>query len=313
MNFTTDLPKKRPCVTYIVASAVKCGKFFPNNREDGPSFRMHAVILNKEGVQTQKYKNKEAVQNFNCMEDPHSSLSTACSSIAETIEIEKPELINENDQDNKNKVKKENKKNYVLCHIRKIDQNYKASKGSGKRENPYDDDDEEEENDEIETNNDSQGFDKKFSSPKEEFDSLNKMKQTPIREDLFNNKLTNFSSIQKVINSEIANKNSSYKKSSMSVLGNSVTKAIKPNPPIYTRSEMREKMLNNFTPFHNFSKPSPVQNTGEKLQEEKNDKKSSNLKRIGPKDELFAQLNNNDFVNVDYLKLLNDLLNNKNC
>ena len=31
MNFTTDLPKKNPLVTYIVASAVKCEKFFPKN------------------------------------------------------------------------------------------------------------------------------------------------------------------------------------------------------------------------------------------------------------------------------------------
>jgi hypothetical protein len=45
MNFTTDLPKKNPLVTYIVASAVKCHKFFPNNKDIGPSFRMHAVIL----------------------------------------------------------------------------------------------------------------------------------------------------------------------------------------------------------------------------------------------------------------------------
>ena len=29
MNFTTDLPKKNPLVTYIVASAVKCEKYYP--------------------------------------------------------------------------------------------------------------------------------------------------------------------------------------------------------------------------------------------------------------------------------------------
>jgi hypothetical protein len=45
MNFTTDLPKKNPYVTYIVASAVKCEKFFPNAKLEGPSFRMHAVII----------------------------------------------------------------------------------------------------------------------------------------------------------------------------------------------------------------------------------------------------------------------------
>ncbi len=47
MNFTTDLPKKKPYVTYIVASAVKCQKFFPNSKNEGPAFRMHAVILSK--------------------------------------------------------------------------------------------------------------------------------------------------------------------------------------------------------------------------------------------------------------------------
>lgn len=58
MNFTTDLPKKRPFVTYIVASAVKCEKFFPDSKNEGPSYRMHAVILNKDGQNTQKYKSK---------------------------------------------------------------------------------------------------------------------------------------------------------------------------------------------------------------------------------------------------------------
>ena len=49
MNFTTDLPKKDPLVSYIVASAVKCEKFFPGsaNKDDGPVYRMHAVILKK--------------------------------------------------------------------------------------------------------------------------------------------------------------------------------------------------------------------------------------------------------------------------
>jgi len=47
MNFTTDLPKRDPLVSYIVASAVKCEKFFPNSLDDGPVYRMHAVILKK--------------------------------------------------------------------------------------------------------------------------------------------------------------------------------------------------------------------------------------------------------------------------
>lgn len=47
MNFTTDLPKRDPIVSYIVASAVKCEKFFPGSAKEGPVFRMHAVILTK--------------------------------------------------------------------------------------------------------------------------------------------------------------------------------------------------------------------------------------------------------------------------
>ena len=47
MNFTTDLPKKDPVVSYIVASAVKCEKFFPGSAKEGPVYRMHAVILTK--------------------------------------------------------------------------------------------------------------------------------------------------------------------------------------------------------------------------------------------------------------------------
>lgn len=50
MNFTTDLPKKDPIVSYIVASAVKCEKFFPNSLKEGPVFRMHAVILTKKAA-----------------------------------------------------------------------------------------------------------------------------------------------------------------------------------------------------------------------------------------------------------------------
>ena len=45
MNFTTDLPKRDPLVSYIVASAVKCEKFFPGCGNEGPAYRMHAVVL----------------------------------------------------------------------------------------------------------------------------------------------------------------------------------------------------------------------------------------------------------------------------
>ncbi len=83
MNFTTDLPKKKPYVTYIVASAVKCQKFFPNSKNEGPAFRMHAVILSK------KF------------------------------------LLNKNGNSQENN---SDKSDYILCHIRKIDRNYKLSK-----------------------------------------------------------------------------------------------------------------------------------------------------------------------------------------
>jgi hypothetical protein len=49
MNFTTDLPKGQPVVSYIVASAIKCKKFFPQAINEGPCYRMHAVILKNSG------------------------------------------------------------------------------------------------------------------------------------------------------------------------------------------------------------------------------------------------------------------------
>lgn len=61
MNFTTDLPKKDPIVSYIVASAVKCEKFFPGCSKEGPVYRMHAVILTKKSNQknTQELSTKK--------------------------------------------------------------------------------------------------------------------------------------------------------------------------------------------------------------------------------------------------------------
>lgn len=44
MNFTTDLPKRKPIVSYIVASAVRCERFF-SDFDSKDSFRMHAVVL----------------------------------------------------------------------------------------------------------------------------------------------------------------------------------------------------------------------------------------------------------------------------
>ena len=61
MNFTTDLPKKQPLVTYIVASAVKCEKFFPNSKNEGPCFRMHAVMLYKHNSDNNDENSKQSV------------------------------------------------------------------------------------------------------------------------------------------------------------------------------------------------------------------------------------------------------------
>ena len=50
MNFTTELPKKSPLVTYIVASAMRSAKLFPEAVTEGPCFRMHAVVLSNSGT-----------------------------------------------------------------------------------------------------------------------------------------------------------------------------------------------------------------------------------------------------------------------
>jgi hypothetical protein len=42
MNFTTELPKKDPQVTYVVASAVKSHRM---DHSEHPLYRMHAVVL----------------------------------------------------------------------------------------------------------------------------------------------------------------------------------------------------------------------------------------------------------------------------
>lgn len=127
MNFTTDLPKKRPYVTYIVASAVKCERFFPNSKDEGPSYRMHAVILNKERVHSQKYKSKTQSHSAHMdTEDSNQSLSSTCSS-AESVDAEKSDELLDAKHIQKSK-------NYILCHIRKIDSNYKASRSNGKRD-----------------------------------------------------------------------------------------------------------------------------------------------------------------------------------
>ena len=68
MNFTTDLPKRDPLVSYIVASAVKCEKFFPGSNEDGPVYRMHAVILKKKDAKLQLPEQPESEQTEEILE-----------------------------------------------------------------------------------------------------------------------------------------------------------------------------------------------------------------------------------------------------
>ena len=108
MNFTTDLPKKDPIVSYIVASAIKCEKFFPGSAKEGPAYRMHAVILirkpNKEGVvdgAASKGHSKTSNGNFGV-----SSSTGKHSGSSKWIPVQ-------------------NAISYILCHVRKV--NYKKT------------------------------------------------------------------------------------------------------------------------------------------------------------------------------------------
>eukprot|EP00826_Nyctotherus_ovalis_P065847 TRINITY_DN9695_c0_g2_i10.p1 TRINITY_DN9695_c0_g2~~TRINITY_DN9695_c0_g2_i10.p1 ORF type:complete len:207 (-),score=13.17 TRINITY_DN9695_c0_g2_i10:95-715(-) len=53
MNFSTDLPKGDPLVSYIVASAMKCSQSFSKESKfkEIPCYRMHAVILKNKDSQ----------------------------------------------------------------------------------------------------------------------------------------------------------------------------------------------------------------------------------------------------------------------
>jgi len=149
MNFTTDLPKKRPYVTYIVASAVKCERFFPKSKDEGPLYRMHAVILNKDRIHTQKYKSKSSSQTHNECDENSQSLSSTCSS-TESMELEKNDMNIEELSEFKKSPKKP-EKNYILCHIRKIDSNYKTRTYNKKSTKEEVEAEEQEDEDEEET------------------------------------------------------------------------------------------------------------------------------------------------------------------
>ena len=288
MNFTTDLPKKRPCVTYIVASAVKCGKFFPNSKEEGPSFRMHAVILNKSGTQTQKYKNKEAINgNFNYTEEPNSNISTTCSSIADA-ELEKHEFRPENKLDHKKNSAQGHEKNYVLCHLRKIDQNYKTSKGSGKRENPYDDEDE----DDSELD-EAQGFPRKFICAEENFDSQSRTIRTPIRDEPSHQNSTDAFLFQKLAKSG--------KKSQGKIQAS--TEKQGPLSSIFS-DKKGSPNLKNFIPFKMFSHNSTY--TSDNTLPKQPVTQTSTAT-----EEFLSRIKKDDGNNIDYLSLFNKLISHK--
>ena len=101
MNFTTDLPKRNPLVSYIVASAVRCEKFFPGQTKNGPVYRMHAVILKVDpkanmqklqSIQNSLDKKGGAEGQHNPQDDISQSLTTASG-----------------------------KQLYICCHVRRVE------------------------------------------------------------------------------------------------------------------------------------------------------------------------------------------------
>eukprot|EP00347_Sterkiella_histriomuscorum_P011731 403371324 len=117
MNFTTDLPKKDPIVSYIVASAVKCEKFFPGSQKEGPVYRMHAVILTKRSEM-----GKQAQQKVNCRKSSSNIIDSAYAQgpgIQNKNEFGVSRQINKNSQVNK-WAPAQNATKYILCHVRKV-------------------------------------------------------------------------------------------------------------------------------------------------------------------------------------------------
>mmetsp|Transcript_585 Transcript_585/g.753 ORF Transcript_585/g.753 Transcript_585/m.753 type:complete len:185 (+) Transcript_585:424-978(+) len=103
MNFTTDLPKRNPLVSYIVASAVRCEKFFPGqSKNGGPVYRMHAVILK-------------------CAKSPRKQ--TAAQAAAEAAELANQRLQgkggHQNPQDDSGAPNQ--KELYICCHVRRVE------------------------------------------------------------------------------------------------------------------------------------------------------------------------------------------------
>jgi hypothetical protein len=74
MNFTTDLPKRNPLVSYIVASAVRCEKFFPGQTKEGPVYRMHAVILKSKPLWLVQREQENAGNKSNSASNPQEDI-----------------------------------------------------------------------------------------------------------------------------------------------------------------------------------------------------------------------------------------------
>lgn len=103
MNFTTDLPKKDPIVSYIVASAVKCEKFFPGCSKEGPIYRMHAVIMTKKNIPSQTPESISHKANTN---ERKGSLGVSSYS--------------GRGGNGRKWIPAQNATSYILCHIRKV-------------------------------------------------------------------------------------------------------------------------------------------------------------------------------------------------
>jgi hypothetical protein len=123
MNFTTDLPKKDPIVSYIVASAVKCEKFFPESANQGPVFRMHAVILTSKG-------SKRLDNSGQCKKDNEIGGSDLAkinfgvsSQTLKRDSLSKTAVSSRRLEETKTSPKWTPSKNlgsYILCHVRRV-------------------------------------------------------------------------------------------------------------------------------------------------------------------------------------------------
>ncbi|CDW72180.1 UNKNOWN [Stylonychia lemnae] len=122
MNFTTDLPKKDPIVSYIVASAVKCEKFFPGSSKEGPVYRMHAVILTKRS-ETQKNNGNANSRKTSCINAATSSQSSGI--LKNEFGVSRQNVKN---QSSNKWAPAQNATKYILCHVRKVN-NKKDSEG----------------------------------------------------------------------------------------------------------------------------------------------------------------------------------------